>query len=473
MFLYLFTIALIVANIICFIKHKYPHLFFVCLLLLPEYYGFELSESLPLITAKRIMYVILYVYVFINYRQNMNWNLLKPTNWKQAIMKKHSMTFYCLGTYFLFRIISNLSYISSYSTAIKTIFELVFEQLLLCIAVYTMKLSQKEIISLIRTIVYSSSIVFVCGILESFTGYRITDSLYTVNRYLLNEHFPRLGLLRSTFTFGIPSYFGNYCLLLIPLILMMYYLTKEKKFIFILGLDFFAILHSGCRSDMFFAAAIIFFSIILLIPNKEAIKHLIGKYVIIALSLILVIVVFSFSSPRLNYYYTGTVKSLLNEAGFHFDLNKDAPEGVEGYGGNGKLDKSGTYSRTFQFSGINYALSKNPLFGLGSGAQNRGDVYYYYLGHWLQINTYDVGYVEIFVDEGIIGFLGYIILLMYLMIKNLQLYVMNRKNKQTPFYFLFLLPISYLLCMLSTANMFSFLMLIVIVTISNPTYPNP
>ena len=152
-------------------------------------------------------------------------------------------------------------------------------------------------------------------------------------------------------------------------------------------------------------------------------------------------------SPYLKYFYVGSIKSVLNEFGFDFDLSEGAPEGVTGFGSN----PEGTTSRARQLSGIYYTARINPLFGLGSGAQNRGDVRYSWHGGWHLVKSYDLGIVEIFCDEGLCGLIGVCSILLFMVLKS--------KRKE----FSKLLIFSYILSTISTANMYDFLMLFVII----------
>lgn len=110
-FFALFTLALIIANVYCFKSKKYLYLFVPCMLFLPGYYGIELSESLPLITMTRIMFVVFYIYTFINKRRT-----FKTSGHSYKSLPK---AYYLLLGYFVLRIASNLYYITTYGQAIK------------------------------------------------------------------------------------------------------------------------------------------------------------------------------------------------------------------------------------------------------------------------------------------------------------------------------------------------------------------
>ena len=436
--LILISLALLIANIKCFKTKKYLYLFINCMLFLPNYYGIEINDALPLITVKRMMLVAFLIYAYKNRRRDFK---IKNIDFKSL-----PKPYYFLGGYFVFRILSNLFYVFTYEQAVKTIFFIIIEQLLLIVAVYMLAPTKEEIDILVKSIVSTATVMFVLGIIESFTHARIFDLLYTVSRYLLNERYERLGLLRSTASMGIPGMFGNMCILVLPLILYMYECSRNKKYLVSVGLCVLAIIHSGARSDIFFLIFTLGIYCIYVLRGKER-RLLFGKNAMaVVLSLLIFISVLSVISPYYKYFYVGTAKSILNEVGFDFDLSEGAPDESVGFGKNA----DGGLSRTMQFSGISYAAGINPVFGLGSGAQNRGDIQYYYKNKWRVFKTYDLGVVEIFCDEGIVGLIGVVSALLYILLAS-------GKNRM-----LQMMLAIYVMTTLSTVNMFEFLFLYII-----------
>ncbi len=448
MFLILFSSTLLIANIYCFFKKKYLYLFIPCMLFLPEYYGIELSNSLPILTVSRIMYIVFYFYAFIHHKRRINV--------KKALTSPIPKHYLILVFYFILRILSNLYYITSSMQAAKTILSIVFEQLLLLIALYCLFPSRGEIDTTIKCIVWSAAILFIIGIIESTTYLRPFDSLYTVSRVMLNEHYVRMGLLRSVTTMGMPGRFSNVCLLILPLSLYLFNVTGKYRYIGIIFLDILAGIHSGARAYFFFIALIfLFYTVLAIRSQKTLICHARGISIILA-ALIITVVVSSAFNPYLKYYYTGYAKSLLNEVGFDFDLDADAPDGVMGYGQNAKTEEEtgGITSRLVQLSGIEYSLMKNPLFGLGNDAISKHKIQYFRLGKWRDFNSVDLGLVEIIMFEGILGLLGYFCLFIFILL------CINFKHSTAKDYLLILLTFSYLLTTLSTSNMQNYLILI-------------
>lgn len=423
------------------------------MIFLPDYYGIEINDTLPLLTATRIMFIIFYIYAFQNRRRALSFKTIHLND-----LPVHCFFF---GGYFLFRIIANMYYLTTYVQSAKTIFTIIFEQLFLLIAIYYLAPTQKEIHTLLKVITWTATSFYIMGILESVTFIRPFDALYTISRNVMNEHYVRFGLLRSTTTFGMPGMYGNMCVLTLPIILYLYETYKQKRYLLSSALCFLAIIHSGSRSDLIFIAPIlgIYFFIALKGYNRKLL--FIKNFFWVSASVFLTCSLLSIASPHLKYFYVGTTKSILNEVGFDFDLNEGAPDDVYGFDAKAREnDSKGSTARLLQFSGIVYTSSINPLFGLGSGAQNRKDIKYFWDNKWHTSNTYDVGYVEIFCDEGIIGSIGYIMMATALIC--IYSIIIRLPQKRC----LLLHPIAYAIILLSTANMPHFLFLIVIIGVS-------
>ncbi|WP_026669962.1 O-antigen ligase family protein [Butyrivibrio sp. AE3006] len=440
-FLLIFSIVLFLLNIYCFKNKLYPCLIIPCLLFLPEYYGFDISPDLPIITVSRIMLVVFYIYALINRKKNVSI--------KEWLTKPPFRTIFLVG-YFIFRIISNIFYLSKYFQATKTILEILFEELCLIIAFFLLQPDRNEIIKIIKSIVFTASVLFWVGVFESYTYIRPFQALYTVNREMNNDFYVRLGLLRATTTMGLPVFYGNMCIMIFPLVLYLYNLKKNKLYLGIILVNFLATIHSGSRADIIFFFAITFVYLIYLYITKQKIIPALKNIAILSVLFLLLISFYSMLSPYAKYFYEGSAKAVLNEFGFEFDIDSSAPYGIDGFGDN----KYGVSSRTFQLTGVKYAFSKNPIFGLGNGALKNGDVLYNGWGKWVPFYSFDMGIVQILISEGILGMLGYISLFIYL-----ALLAYNQRSTQDKklFIVMAIMPIAYLMSTLSTANMSNFL----------------
>ena len=441
MFAIVFAFFLLLLNIYCWNKNKYLPLFLVCMIFLPDYYGFSISQSLPVISVGRVMFVAFLIYAFAHRKCSLREAVL--FSWKKAML---------FWAFVFFRTVANLYYIGTYDQPIKTIFGLLIEQGLFVVALSLLKPDRTEIVEIIKSIVIVASVFFCLGILESFIEYRIFDLLYTANRDMLDVYHYRMGVLKATTSFGLPGFYGDMCVVTLPLIFYCYRLTQNRAYLFSVALAAMAVVHSGSRASIIFFLFICLIYIVLsIISNKNERIELLRNAGCIMLFLIVVFVAIGSISPKYKYFYVGTAKSILNEFGCDFDLDEDATEESGGYGEN----VDGSFSRTVQFSGIKYAYSVNPIFGLGSGAQVRGDIKYFKRGEWRNSYTYDVGYVEIFADEGLLGTIGYICLAFFVFGGLWSIY---RDDKELAM-ILFLCTLAYLMCLLATANVRSLLVM--------------
>ena len=451
-FLYIFSASLLALCVLSIVKKRFLEFFFPAILFLPDYYGLEISYFLPLLSVKRIIYIVLFIYVLALYRKE-----IIP---RIKSFRLNAATVFIL-LYFTARLITNLHYVSVYGQAVKTIFVIFFEQALLLVAVLIIAPTKEECISVIKAIVFSSVILFIHGLLESFTGLRPANSLWTVHRYMLNEYYVRAGLLRAAGTFGLPTYFGNFCVMMMPLILFLYEHFRKKIYLVIAALDVFACLHSGSRSSFLFILVAAFGCFLLHLRNSKRIIEFIKNTVAIVLALVIIVFGLSLISQKYQHYYKSFGKSLLNVIGFDYNLDEEASENVAQFGSN----KNGTMSRAAQFSGISYVAGINPVWGLGSGAQTRGDIQYFYKGMWRHVFTYDVGYVEVFCDEGLWGWFGYLSLFISLFIVLLSKRYIKKDSCLSQY--LIVSTVIYLLCLLSSSNMSYFLFTFVVLIISS------
>ncbi len=452
LFLWSVSALILFLGLFSIVKKRFLEFFFPAILFLPDFYGFDVLPSLPLLSVKRIIFIILYVYLFVVYRKEYSAGLKKVRFTPEKI---------CLLIYFAVRIITNCYYIFTYSQPLKTILVLVFEQVLLVMCLILIDITPERWTSIIKSIVYTSAVIFTMGFLESITGYRIADSLYTVSRFVPNFHFTRAGLLRATVTLEMPTLLGNACVMIIPLIMYLYEKTHEKKYLFISFLCVLCCVHSGTRSSLLFMIVIVLSAIVLYIKDSARLFKYLLHVFIITFSIVFLFVVLSLSSKNLKYYYVSFGKSLLNVIGFDYNLDEGAPSGSDGYGSN----KDGSLSRTRQLTGIKYAADINPVFGLGSGAQLRGDVNYLSNGKWTPSHTYDLGYVEVFCDEGLLGWIAYLSLFISLTLPFFRRTYNLKNNKFGKYVFLGIF--SYLLCMFSSASMPAFLFLYVVLVHCN------
>ncbi len=436
------VITIAISMIICIKKKKFIEWFSVLYVIMPDYFAIELSQSFPLITGSRIAIGIL-ILVLLKKVVLEHKNIILPSNWIIVL---------CI--YASLRIIPNIYYIFTLTQAINAIFKILIEQVLLSILALNVIEKRNDII---QSICYGMGVVSTIGIFESIFVVKFSPLFWTVNRTMLDERYIRLGLLRSVFTFSMPGCFAMFLVVQMPLVIYMYFFTRKTRYILIANLALIAVIHSGSRASI--VTFFIMISICFLVIKKEWRRDYLYKVIISVVCTFGFIFLLSLCSDSLQYYYVGTIKSLLNEIGFRFNLSAGAPNGVDGYGINGG---TGFFSRLFQLSGIEYTLRQHPFVGLGAEAQNRWAIMYKWIKDWHNYNTYDIGYVAFIGDEGLIGFAGNMFLLIVLVFKCFR---NKKKYMSTEQGFLGICIITYMICLLFTNGMNKLLWVLICVII--------
>ncbi|MBV7271528.1 O-antigen ligase family protein [Clostridium sp. PL3] len=375
-------------------NQRWPlYLFFALYAVLPEYFAVEFSSSLPLLTASRIIILILCVYYFTKDHRK---STIK-------ILKQERLYMY-FAIYFIFRIIANGLYMFSIVDAVKELFIIIFEQLVVLLVVVSCLSSEKVFLKCLKIFIYSSAVIFVIGILQSITGINVAYYFKTVSRTMLETSVQRLGFTRAEATFGHPVYFGQFCALVSPLIMYMYESSKQKKYLLIFLLDIVALLFSNSRGSII--SFVVLMAIMFIDKKKSSRRKYYGAIAFIGISIILV----SLINPFIFDIFTSIFKSILNVFGFNYKLAN--------YGENAQ----GLNSRAIQLSGILYLFKTNTfLFGLGANPHIRGIAYFMNpSGKWYATNTLDVGYLEYILSEGIVGSIGVLSLFIGLLVESIR-----------------------------------------------------
>ena len=399
--------------------------------ILPEYFAVEFSQSLPLLTASRLLLVLLLLGTAFQLK------IYNPMPALSRIRFKNPLILYCSLC-----LIANLTHIKDSPGVLNSIFIIILQEfILVCLLVINIR-TEKVLYQCVDGFVHMSGVVFFLGIIEAITGWKWAYLLTTVSRQMLQSSMTRLGINRAEATFGHSVYFGLFCVVLIPLIMFFYENTKKKKYIVILALDLLALIFTSARGALLAGGILL---ILMFLSQSQRMLNTYIKYVLIALCGLLILGIFS---PSLFDAITGIFKSVLNALGFSFEL--------ENYG----INQNGTYSRVMQLSVVTWVMLHNPLFGMGPNAQTRGVIKFFdERGLWVPSNTYDVGYMQILGDLGIVGAIAYLILyvsLLKLTFKEDDKGDISNMNRAFKWCF-----VGYLLSMLSIATVNNVFWLIV------------
>lgn len=361
-------------------------IFFALYIILPSYFAIELASFLPLMTGSRIILILLIISYIFKQKGIINVKIFYNKN-----LKKY------FKIYFLCVLITNLYYCAITTEAIKRILVIIIEELLLLWIVVKVINTKEKLIFALKIISIMSGITAVIAVIGSITDKNLFNYLNTVSRDVLIANYYRLGFLRAEAGFGHAVYYGLYCVVIIPI--AMYLAENEKrnlKYIICLSLNILGLIFSNSRGPFLVLGVLVIYMIF----NKK--KELLKKYIPFIICCIYILLILFFINQEFKKFIGNIIISLTN-------VFASETVAIENYGLN---DQNGVDSRMSQFTMVTYALSRNPLFGLGAGAHTRGVQMWFNpsTNRWNTIKTYDVGYFSIICMYGIIGFIGNIIL---------------------------------------------------------------
>ena len=426
--IFLALIALVAVMLLMIFIVKYPrmqvYLYFLFGCILPSYFAIEISDSLPLITGTRFLIILLMVYAFTH---------KKSSSLNIALRDQKLMVIIC--TYFICRIVAELTFLPTIpGNAIKELFVIVFEQFLVIYLIVRVVNNRTLFDKCLNLLAYGALLICIVGIIQSLTSINLAYYLNTVNRTMLQTSALRLGFTRAEASFGHPVYFGEFCVLMLPVFSYLYDYKKKNKYMCFLLIDIVALILSNSRG------AILPGVIILLLMIIQKSRKVRWKYIAVFLCGAVGVIFMGILIPSAGETFGTIIKSILNIFGKSFELGD--------YGGN----VSGLESRTDQLSGILWVIMNGvTLFGFGPDAHMRGYVRYYFNGRWNKLETIDVGYVGFFLCEGLVGTIGQLVLIFGLIVKAYEFSRQDKiNNANKMFLFIFL---AYALLLLSATGL--------------------
>lgn len=373
------------------IKLSVVAVFAALYMILPSYFAIEFSSSLPLITASRILLLLLVVVYLIKNNWHFNFKIINESSVNRLLLAFFALIF-----------ITDIGHLPS-SSAIRDILSVIIEEWLVVWVLTKVIVSPKSIMRFLRIVVYSSAIVAVISIVGSLLGVNFFNCLITVDRELLIVDFERMGVLRPQAGFDHAVHYGLYNAMMCSIAISLAAREKGRKYILLLAsffLDLVALILANSRGSLFAFGVVILYRII----NNRSIKLKTARKAI----RIILIVLCCFSvliciKPDILQYVFGVLFSVYASI-----FNTDAMNSITNYGTN----VGGIVSRLAQFSGIIWVLVRRPFLGMGPEATSNGLISYIniYTNDWYVTDTFDVGYIEIFCTYGIVGSMAYILL---------------------------------------------------------------
>lgn len=443
---------------------------------LPDYFALELSGSLPMVTACRVLIVLLGVMLLVRQGKdllNFRKNGLKALNLQ--LTESPMLRFGFLG-YFLILLVVNATFLTETSESVKQLFVMVAEEYAVVWMLCLILNSRARIESAVKILVITSGVMAVFASLSCILDRNVFYVLNTVSRDMLMSDYYRLGMLRAAAGFGHPVYYGAYCAVIFPLAMYLVENTQNKRerlvYSLCLALDFVGLILSNSRGSMLALGCLGLLVFGLHLLGKK-LKALFKTYLPIgALALVILVLVASFS-PLGIQFLSRTAGSVMDSIQSLFPVATEPPttdptdpdttdptdptdpdttepteptEPPIEYGEN----QDGVGSRLDQFSGITWTVVQEPLFGFGPNCHVHGQMaYMYYPGVWSHVRTFDVNVVYIIGQWGLLGLAGY--LLLY---GSMGFTVIGKRFRADPLaHHIFLAFVCYMLCLVSISTL--------------------
>lgn len=441
-------------------RQKKWYLYLLCafIAVLPEQFSIKLHSSVPLLSATRILILILTGF------------------WLYGKWKTRTFRFpKSLVLFFAINLIISLVNLRFGTQEIKRIFLLIFERVLLVVMLADTITDKEEFHRCIDFAIMGCAALAVIGIVQTVFDYDISTALHLVKTPTSVHLAQRMGLTRAFGTYNAISY-GCYCAFMLLLILYRLYSTGSLWHSGAFALTFAALICTYTRSAWLCLAAVVFFLLIFFF--KKLCKRLLPG---IGMTLAIMILLCCFQPMLFNALVeTGksTINTVLNvipdpvidfftpdaQSTTPSDSVKPQPEDTEteptkppverpgfeldkDFGANAK---NPALSRTFQWSAVEYMADEGTLWlGYGYNALLRGKIHFFYASwgnQWTVTSFLDVGLVALITESGILGAIVHLSLLLYMAVYAFRK-KRSLKEKELDFNWivLFMIPLYLLL----------------------------
>lgn len=367
----------------------YIYLLFAFYAILPDTFAIEISASLPLITVKRLLILLVCGIWLYNakYRR------------RQHIPKE--LLIYTIVNVAISVINLRLTFGELNNTFIS-----IFEQFLLVMAVKSMIESEEEVYICLDFLIYGSVALGIISILQTVMKADVTTVLAIIEDRVVESITDRMNTVRA---FGTSNAIKNgcYCAFMCLITMFMYEKRKKFKYIFFLTVNAMALLCTMTRSALLAFGITIAFMVI--VRNRHIIKAY-SKYI---LPVVTAVVAVFIVKPSMFDSVIEVFKSILNVLGFEFELSSD-------FGLNAD---NASYSRLVQWSAVYYMIQEGYMFlGYGYNAFLRGCLYYHFkqFGTWTKAGALDTGFVAVAVEGGLLGLINILILWIGIAVSSLK-----------------------------------------------------
>lgn len=348
--------------------------FFFLYPILPEYFAISISESLPLFTASRLLFLMMLVAY-----------LLKEKKIGYGVLKSEGL----LNPFVLLIVgytILLLAHFSFYSI-LKSYLNFWIEDVLFILVLADSIKDEKTWNRCYKALLIGGLIVFVGGISETILGENyIAEVLNTnVRTNILISAYERYNSLRASFTFGHAICLGVYCVSLLPMIISRVK-NKKSRYLYLFALCLGCLLMTISRWPIAVGFIITFLTVI------KADKNTRSRFVMPMLCAFLVIGVVLPFFPKLTESIITPIYSTLNAFGANFNIA----------GSTKNADP--IFGRLSQLQMVVQTLKKSPFIGFGSADFDAMGLVIHSIGGTYKVVSIDNEYLNWFVSYGLIGF---------------------------------------------------------------------
>ena len=422
--------------------------FFFLYLILPNYFALEFSEALPLLTASRFLILLLTVIVVFQRKGRL----------KRGIKDKGYIVFILI-----LGLVNIVNMSESFGPSLKTVTSLILEYYFLTYLILSLVDTEEKINIALTAMVYASILVGILGAFETVSGVNVFYYLTTTKRDMLQSQYFRYGALRASGPFGHAVYFGNYAVCMLPFSLYLYDIKKKPIFFVAFLINIVSVLLSGSRASVVFLILLLLY-IWIKKRGKDTRKYNRNLLLLIPIAVIVFLAV-----PNVMDMALTVIESSIGA------LTQTSTERANSLVGNANP----LLSRLEQWAGLLWTVQNGKtIFGFGNNAHMEGMISYMVDGIWARRRTFDVGFVAIFCQYGIVGSIAYFILYFtrlkktveyknklksVLMSSSYTTQIARLLNLQTTFHIFY---IGYLIHLLSSVGVEEMLVLIISLQIS-------
>lgn len=352
-------------------KKWYLNLFYAFYPILPDSFAIEISKQLPLLSAKRIIILLLIVI----------W--IYKTMGKIKLKGMIPVMIYVFFETFVSCV--NFRYGSG---EVNRLFILVFETFIPFLMVNEFVKNENEIKDCLDFLLMASAAVFLISMLQVFANYDVTTVLSIVDGRVDTSLTQRMGVERARGFFNAISY-GGYCSFLVIIALYRFLDNRKSKYLIYALCNFGGLILSMSRSSL--VPLVVILIVIFLKEYNKLLVPIIKMSGFVVLSVIILL----FIKPDITIVIFNLINSMLNTLGFNVNVSS-------AFGANANA----SVSRLMQYSLFNdFFKNGGWIFGRGYNAFKNGMLYYYYpmWGKWAVATMLDIGVVAEFASSGLIG----------------------------------------------------------------------